>query len=439
LDQFCGGRDNWVADGVDRAAWVSRRARDLRIACSGLVEERAGSVATAGYLVLRELVAAGVDVHFYANQAYVPEPSSLPDGRFEYLGFKEPAWIRAMPARIKFVANWAAAPVMRVTWARLFGRVARQRDSRAPYDAVLSLGTPPFFTIPGVPTISWLQGPPSTEIDAIERLRSLIIGLQGRPYYYGLQTFYAPRRLFDRHLLSSSNVLICGSQWSRERLLPHLRGDQRIVVLPYPIDLEHFRPSDECRVDWERPEIVWLGRLVPRKRLDLLLEAFPLVLQHFSGARLRIVGSPSYARKQLSLIESSPYRDRIEYLPWLDRADVARILQGAAVLVQTSENENFGSSVAEAQACGVPVVVGPANGTQDYIDPSSVTFRAYTPQAVGAALLSVLRWRHRAADEARRSARESAERWFTPSKVVGDLVAILADARRAFLSEDRHR
>ena len=60
--------------------------------------------------------------------------------------------------------------------------------------------------------------------------------------------------------------------------------------------------------------------------------------------------------------------------------EVPALLREATVLVQTSENENFGSSVAEALACGTPVVVGPSNGTADYIDEHSMIFGDYEPR-----------------------------------------------------------
>ncbi len=400
----------------------------MRLACSGLVDEDAGSVAGAGFLILRELLARGVEIDFYAERAWVAESRTLSQMGLTYLGFEEPTWISRLPAQVKVAVKWSAAPVVRASWSRIFGAAATKRHHVAPYDAVLSLGMAPLFTIRDVPTVSWLQGPLHTEVEALKRLRPLITSVQSSSYYYGLRAFYAPRALFDRHLLDSSDVLICGSKWARNQILARTGPSRRVVAIPYPVDLDHFRPAESPQTACGRPTILALGRIVPRKRLDLLVDALPVVLREFPHTRLRIVGAPAYAPKQLSLLEATPLREHIEHLAYVTRSEIPRLLQDAAVVVQTSESENFGSAIAEAQACGVPVVVGPTNGTRDYIDPMSRVFSTSTPAAVGSAIVEVLL--NQRADPKRMadSARASAARWFTPSLVTERLVDLLCEA-----------
>ena len=173
-----------------------------------------------------------------------------------------------------------------------------------------------------------------------------------------------------------------------------------------------------------------LGRLDPRKRLDLLLDAFALVLEDIPGARLRIVGRPEYAPRQLSLLNRFPHRDAVDYRPAIPRTEVPATLREASVLVQTSENENFGSSVAEALACGTPVVLGPSNGTADYIDDKSEIFGAYDARAVADAILAVLGTRSGSPDEVCATTRAAAERCFAPPVVADRLLEIIEEAIR---------
>lgn len=400
----------------------------MRLACSGLVEESAGSVATAGYLVLRELIRREFHVDFYAEVGYVPRPDGLRSDRFEYLGFKPPRWISMMPPKVHLVSKWLFTPPMRRSWAATFRSVALERHRMTPYDALVSLGTAPYFAIPGVPTVTWLQAPGHTEVDALKRLRRVVSGYESRAYYWRLRAYYAPRRWLDRRLLKSTDVLLCGSQWARRELAGR-EVAKTILALPYPIDLDLFQPGATA-VDWKRPEIVFLGRLVPRKRLDLMIDAFPSILNAFPDARLRIVGSPAYASGQMELIERSSCRPWIDYVPQMARAEVIGLLQRAAVVVQTSENENFGSAIAEAQACGAPVVVGPSNGTADYIDStSSRVFDRYEAGCVADAVIATLAAHRRAPEVTRRSARESAESNFALSAVVDQLLSAIAVAQ----------
>jgi glycosyltransferase involved in cell wall biosynthesis len=68
------------------------------------------------------------------------------------------------------------------------------------------------------------------------------------------------------------------------------------------------------------------------------------------------------------------------------------ILRSAHVLVQTSQNENFGTAVAEALSTGLPVVLGATNGTADYIDAHSQLFLDHEPSAVARAMIAA--WRN---------------------------------------------
>jgi glycosyltransferase involved in cell wall biosynthesis len=279
-----------------------------------------------------------------------------------------------------------------------------------------------------VPVVTWVQGPSHTELEAIRRLRPQISSVSGRAYYLAMVAYYALAPLLRRGLLDSSSRVICGSEWSRQAIVTRGIRTERVHALPYPIDLELFRPGETEAVDWESPVLLHLGRLDPRKRLDLLLDAFAVVLRTFPRTRLRIVGRPGNARNQLSLIERFPRREQVEYLPHLARQRVPELMREAAVLVQTSENENFGSAVAEALACGVPAVLGPSNGTADYVDETSEMFDAYTAESVGAAIVRVLERRRAEPELVRHSTRTAAERWFALSTVVDRLLAIVNGA-----------
>jgi glycosyltransferase involved in cell wall biosynthesis len=383
-------------------------------------------VASANHLVLRELLRRGIEIDFYANRRHVPPPAGL-DGAFQYLGFEPPALTGGLPPGLQRIANWIVSPAMRAAWRRVYAPVAAERHRARPYDALLSLGTPPAFTIPGVPTVTWLQGPLQSELEAIRRLRREIVRTSGRAFYLALVTYYLADRLLERRVLGSSSRVVCGSEWSRRALIADGLPPTRVFALPYPIDLGAFRPSGRDP-DLDAPLILSLGRLDPRKRLDLLLDAFTQVRDVLPTARLLVVGRPGYAPNQLSLLEVHPLRGAIEHRPAVRREEVPALLQRAAVLVQASENENFGSAVAEALACGTPVVLGPSNGTADYIDGGSRVFERYSPESVSAAIVeSIVSRRVDPALESGR-ARATAEASFAASGVVARLLDIVAGA-----------
>jgi len=402
----------------------------MRLACYGWVDAEAGSVGSANFLLLRELLARGVEVDFFANEDHVPRPPGLNDSRFHYLGVRPPRPYRSLPPRMQQVINWVLEPMVRRAWGRIYGPIVSERRRQGgDYEAVLSLGTPPAFEIAGVPTVTWLQGPPTAEIDAIRRLRAQIVSSDGTAFWRALVHLYSYRLAVSRGALRLSDRLICGSSWARDLMIADGLPASKIEVLPYPVDLDLFRPEPMRRLDSTRPTILWLGRVDPRKRLDLLVSAFDLVLGSHPGAHLRIVGRPGYGRRPLHPIERSPHRARITYERWIPRSAVPSALRSSSLLVQTSENENFGSSVAEALACGVPVVVGARNGTSEYVDGGCSVFERYTPDAVASAISATLSAQMTDANSISRRVRAAAVQQFAPRVITDRLLKILSAAR----------
>jgi glycosyltransferase involved in cell wall biosynthesis len=379
-------------------------------------------------VVLAELLRRGVAVDLYAHRAHVPPPPALLDAGARYFGFDQTGLLDALdraPGLWGTAVRRSCSPLYRRHWRRTFPPALEARHREDPYDAVLTLGTTRVLELPGVPNVTWLQSPFHTELEAIRRLRRQIVSVSGRTFYllalanYKYRTAYAP---------TATEHVIVGSRWAREAIVAEGLPAARTHAVPYPVDLEAFRPDAAGEPDPERPVLLALGRLEPRKRLDLLLDAFALVLAELPAARLQIVGRPGFAPRQLRLLERFPRRDAVEYRDAVPRSAVPTLLRAATVVVQTSENENFGSSVAEALACGTPVVVGPSNGTSDYIDPRSEVFAAYEPGAVARSMLDVIAARQAEPDAVRRSTRAAAEESFAAPAVAGRLLEIVDGA-----------
>lgn len=100
------------------------------------------------------------------------------------------------------------------------------------------------------------------------------------------------------------------------------------------------------------------------------------------------------------------------------------------MLVQPSEEENCGSSVAEALVCGTPVVVGSTNGTCDYVDAGGATFADYRVEDVAAAIARVLDRLERSPEDVGADARLAAEAHLSVIHVVDGLEAALCQATR---------
>ena len=109
----------------------------------------------------------------------------------------------------------------------------------------------------------------------------------------------------------------------------------------------------------DRRFVLFLGRLHEKKGLTLLLKAYKRILsESFCPFDLVIAGpanNPHYEMKLHRFAQFSP--SQVHFLPMLEGDQKWGILQAADAFILPSHQENFGIAVAEALACGVPVLI----------------------------------------------------------------------------------
>ena len=172
------------------------------------------------------------------------------------------------------------------------------------------------------------------------------------------------RRLLEG--LMAARKIVCGSLATRSELVScGLVSAARITVVPngvHPTCSPWPDPGAEREaaallgpVDVTRPELLHVGSTIPRKRIDALLEVFALLRERHQNLRLIRVGD-TFTHSQARLVSRLGLHDHVAVLPFVDRRVLAAIYRRAAVLLQPSDREGFGLPVAEAMACGTPVV-----------------------------------------------------------------------------------
>ena len=139
--------------------------------------------------------------------------------------------------------------------------------------------------------------------------------------------------------------------------------DAEIVVLPNGVDVWEGAPLSRGAfrrrrgVDENAKLIVFLGRIHPIKRLDILADAFGQIRKIVPNTRLVIAGPDECGyRKALEPMFTRVSR-AVHWIGEVGQADKWALLKDADVLVMCSDSESFGMSVIEAMAAGIPVVV----------------------------------------------------------------------------------
>lgn len=201
----------------------------------------------------------------------------------------------------------------------------------------------------------------------------------------------------------------------------------RIEVAPCGVDLDLFDPRGAAEDSAARFRVVSMGRLVPRKGVDLVIQAMARLRDRgIDGVELEVVGSsggpgetdPEIERlrnlaRQLGVSSAVHFRGQVP------RERIPALLRSADVVVCAPWYEPFGIVPLEAMACGIPVVAAEVGGLADTVvdGVTGLHVPPHDPDAIADALGVLL------PDRARRGALGEAGRRRVEARYTWDQVA----------------
>lgn len=159
-------------------------------------------------------------------------------------------------------------------------------------------------------------------------------------------------RLWDKISADRVEKFISNSKFISKRIKKYYRRDAEVIYPP--VDLSFYDLGGEKNVKKEYFLIV--GRLIPYKRFDLVVEAFNIL-----GLPLKIIGDGSEAKRLKKMA-----RENIEFLGWLPDEKVRDYYYGAKAFLFPQE-EDFGIVALESMASGTPVIAYKGGGATEIV------------------------------------------------------------------------
>jgi glycosyltransferase involved in cell wall biosynthesis len=176
----------------------------------------------------------------------------------------------------------------------------------------------------------------------------------------------------------------------------------KVSIAPCGVDLGLFTATGPVAPRARRHRILSVGRLVPRKGVDLVIQALPhLAAAGWSDVELLIVGggadpgmlpSDPEVRRLMALAAELGVRDSVTLLGHVPRSEMPGIFRSANAVVCTPWYEPFGIVPLEAMACGVPVVAAAVGGLRDTVVDrgTGIHVPPQDPEAIASALALLL-------------------------------------------------
>ncbi|MEV0009582.1 glycosyltransferase family 4 protein [Streptomyces sp. NPDC051840] len=191
----------------------------------------------------------------------------------------------------------------------------------------------------------------------------------------------ASRQLLRRIGEGTDTITYLG-EYTRSRIAGALTpaAADRMVQLPPGVDEKTFHPGsggDRVRERLglrDRPVVVCVSRLVPRKGQDTLVLAMPAILARVPDAVLLVVGGGPYAGQLKKLAEETGVSDSVRFtgpVPWAELPAHYGAGDVFAMPCRTRRGgldvEGLGIVYLEASATGLPVVAGDSGGAPDAV------------------------------------------------------------------------
>ena len=217
--------------------------------------------------------------------------------------------------------------------------------------------------------------------------------------WYSNQSNQTLMPLLIRSLLLCDKIICVGKKLARD--ISNFRSDlqDKLVHIPHGIDTGLFNPIPDNEIimeeiGWnrEKKNLLCIANLYHGKGVDILIRAFSSISDR-KKCHLHIVspaGSKEAKSKIDQLINQHKLHHQVTFYDSMKQNRLVNFIRSADLLISPSRKEGFGLVVAEAIACGTPVLATRSGGPEEIVNPDcGILVEANSTDSLSAGLESI--------------------------------------------------
>jgi len=227
---------------------------------------------------------------------------------------------------------------------------------------------------------------------------------------------------FDRVNMQNADHVTVGSEYGKRRIA-ELYGipPEKITAIPHGMATPPWMPLVDARprTPNNHPVVLAVGKMYPRKRVDLLVRAMPMLIEKYPTIETRIVGNGLEYENVRALSVALGVDDHMTWLSHVADDEVfAHEWRQADVFCHPSSQETFGYVYLEAMRLGKPIVATTASTGEEVIGDAGILVAPNDPAAIAHGIDTLLA-NPALREELSRRGRQRAARYTTAAMIDG--------------------
>ncbi|MGB3459366.1 MAG: glycosyltransferase family 4 protein [Halobacteriota archaeon] len=211
-------------------------------------------------------------------------------------------------------------------------------------------------------------------------------GLIGQTAPYWFSNLYLSS--IGKFTLKCADRIISYTESERKKLTNLGIDKNKIIVIPNGVDTKLF--STIKKQERNSNQILWIGRFVPGKGVEYLIDAFNILIKEYPNLKLIMIGKGPLKGNIEQKIQNLNLRKNITIMNFVPNSNLPKIYQNSDVFVLPSINEGVPRTILEAMACGLPIVCTALPQLINIVEGCGFLVPLRDPQALADAIFRII-------------------------------------------------